>query len=171
MKNVKSIALSQKIIAYQIDKLAFVLVAMFCLPLLFHLIPQSPQNPLGAVWLPIFYAPLVAVICFKRRVAVLAAIISPALNMILTGMPSLSMARMLTFELVVFVLIAQLIFRINKRFWALGAVSYLVAKFISTGLFQISSLSFSAAIMKAAFGITTLLVIGLITIQYKENKG
>lgn len=170
MKNVGSMALSQRIIAYQIDKLAFVLVAMFCLPLLFHLIPQTTQNPLGVVWLPIFYAPLVAVVCFNRRVAILAAIMSPTLNMILTGMPSLSMARLLTLELVVFVLTAQLIFRVNKRFWALGAVSCLAAKFVSTGLFQAGSLSFSSSIITAVPGIVALLFIGLITIKYQGNK-
>ena len=72
MKNVKAINLPEFVLLFEIDKLFFVLLSMLFVPFFFHIIPQNPQAPLGAIWLPIFYAPLFAVIYFKKHVSFLA---------------------------------------------------------------------------------------------------
>lgn len=179
MENVKAVTFPQIIIKLQIDKLLIVLGAMFCLPLFFHVIFAPSQGALGAVWLPIFYAPLIAVICFRPHVALFSSMVAPTINMLFSGSPTLSMAKMLTVELMFFVIIAHLMIRVNKRFWATGVISYFIAKFISNVVLGIASAgvvnqplvsSFLNVINNSIPGVLMLFLINIIAVQISENK-
>jgi len=134
MENTKSLNLYRALAFVQIDKIAVVLTMMYILPFLFHMIPPSSALPLGAVWLPIFYAPLVAVIFFRAHVALLAAMVAPTINMLLTGRPAADMAKTLTIELTIFVIIAQLLHKRFKQPFGIGVISYVFAKFLTSGV-------------------------------------
>lgn len=99
----------------------------FALPLLFHLLPSSGV-PLGARFLPIFYAPLLAALLFPPVVAISASLIAPFLNHALTGNPPLPMAATLSAELLVFTGVVLLM----RRRWPLlpvvAPLAYLVAR-------------------------------------------
>jgi len=92
----------------QIKESVFVLAFSILIPFLIHFIPVS-GNPAGAVLLPIFIAPFIAVVFFRLNVAVIAALLSPVLNYLLTGNPVYGIVGIITLELVLFVFIAWLL--------------------------------------------------------------
>ncbi|MFH1360470.1 MAG: hypothetical protein ABIJ41_05470 [Candidatus Omnitrophota bacterium] len=74
--NAREMTLSRWLILFQVDKLILVLGVMFFMPFFVHLIPWLDANPLGAIFLPIFYAPLVAIIFYRPHVALLSALLT-----------------------------------------------------------------------------------------------
>ena len=64
----------------QIPHTLIILAATMLLPVLFHLIPPVRDVPMGARLLPLFYAPLVAVLLFRPHVGLIAAALAPMLN-------------------------------------------------------------------------------------------
>lgn len=113
-----------------ITQVIVTLSAMLIMPLLFHAVPSWGSVPPGAVWLPIFYAPLAAVLFFRPHTAAIAAVLSPTINRLLTGQPAPEAAYLLTAELILFVFLTQLILRWRKDFIPAGVVSYLLAKLL-----------------------------------------
>jgi hypothetical protein len=102
------------------------IVLSFALPFVFHALPQS-GIPLGARFLPIFYAPLLAAALFPAFVALLAGLLAPLLNHLLLGNPPMPMVVKLSAELVIF---STLILLLKKYLplWLLAPLAYLVAK-------------------------------------------
>lgn len=178
--SIKSLTIYRLFVFAQVDKLALVLLAMFGLPFFVHLIPVNSLEPLGAIWLPIFYAPLVAVLVFRFHVAVLAGMLAPMINMWITGRPEMIMAKTLTLELVVFVVLMKVLSLRLKNFWASGVFSYLLAKLFSILIFEVvwgaevfpaALFSFLAAIERCLPGLLVLLLINRLAVQYRERKG
>jgi hypothetical protein len=89
----------------QIPALGLTLFLMWLAPVLVHLLPNNNPMTEGATWLPLFYAPVVAVWFFHPGVALLAGLLMPFINHGLTGMPPLNIAILLCVELVVFSLL------------------------------------------------------------------
>ncbi|MBW7885891.1 MAG: hypothetical protein H3C34_25325 [Caldilineaceae bacterium] len=112
----------------QIPAAAATVAAMLVLPFLVHLIPLAGPVPIGARLLPIFYAPLVAVAFFHPGVALVASLVTPAINYALTGQPAAPIAISLTVELVIFSAVALLVQRRWPRFWLVGPVAYAFAR-------------------------------------------
>lgn len=54
-------------------------------PQLFHLVPGG-----GVTWLPIYFFTLVGAYCYGWRVGLLTALLSPAVNALLFGMPAVA---------------------------------------------------------------------------------
>jgi hypothetical protein len=107
------------------------IAAAVVLPFLVHLVPASGGVPLGARLLPIFYAPLLAVIFFRPQVALIAALLAPVLNHLLIGMPTAEMTVILTLELAVF---TGVVYALNRRwpaFWLAAPLALLLAKVAS----------------------------------------
>lgn len=84
------------------DKILLTLIAASLLPLFVHALPWSSAARSGQVWLPIFYAPLIASLCFRPHVALVTGLLAPGINHFLFGMPSDRMLGALTLELVLF---------------------------------------------------------------------
>jgi len=104
------------------------LAAAVILPILIHLIPTPNGVPAGAVYLPIFIAPLVAILLKAPFAAIVTAIFAPALNHILTGNPAAPILVILTAELVVFTVIALVIHQRYPSFMFLAIPAYAAAK-------------------------------------------
>lgn len=102
--------------------------ASVAIPLLVHVLPAG--SVVGAALLPIFWAPLLAVMVYGPVPAAAAAVLAPLLNHLLTGMPPEFIVGSLTAELAIFV--AVLIFasklgRLRRAPWV-APVAYLVAR-------------------------------------------
>ncbi len=104
------------------------LVLTIALPILVHLIPPVNGVPWGARLIPIFYAPFVAAMLFHPAVSLLAALFAPILNYLLTGSPTLEMAYLLSFELLVFSLLVVLLAPRLSRLPITGLLGFLLAK-------------------------------------------
>lgn len=118
-----------------LSELAIVIGLTMFLPILIHMIPSWDDSPVGGKLLPIFYAPLVAALTRKLHVSLIACIVSPWLNHMLTGNPTLPIAAMLCIQLIPF---AYIVYILGKRyptqFW-IGPLAYLVSKPIILLLF------------------------------------
>jgi hypothetical protein len=102
--------------------------AAVLLPLAFHLLPVTESGPLGARLLPIFYAPMFAILLGLPRIAILAAALAPVINHLLTGRPAAEIVGVLTLELVIFGLVLALIVSRWPRLWVAGPLAFLAAK-------------------------------------------
>jgi len=170
MGDIKAMRLPKFIEIWQIDKLLLVLSAMFFLPVIFHAIPVSSNLPIGAVWLPIFYAPLIAILCFKPHVALFAALSSPIINMLLTGRPSFDVAQTLSYELAIFVLVTNWLSGLKKKFWLAGTIAYLFSKFAVVILMQKDLATVFQPIYHAIPGIIILLIINFVVTHTKAAR-
>jgi len=102
------------------------------LPFLTHLLPAFNGTPAGAILLPMFYAPFIAVALFRVHVGLIAAIAAPLLNYAITGNPASGVLMVLSIELVLFTLIAWQLLKLNNVIaWIAAPISYLLAKGLS----------------------------------------
>ncbi|MEX0884645.1 MAG: hypothetical protein WDZ72_14340, partial [Cyclobacteriaceae bacterium] len=60
-----------------------VISAAVLLPILIHLIPPVNGIPMGAYLLPMFYIPLISLLIFGRKIALIVAALAPVLNFLL----------------------------------------------------------------------------------------
>lgn len=158
----------------QLDKLLFTLSLMLVMPILFHMIPYAEPYPIGAIWLPMFYAPLFAAIVYKKHVSIAACIISPWINMLLIGMPRSEVASKLTFELIFFALFAQLLCRSKNFCKFIGLLSFVFAKTLSNLIAYFVAGNFvwdkvSSELALAFPGIIVLLILGGFSLEVKER--
>lgn len=179
MVTAKTFSLSKMVVMYQGDRLLLVLVGMFLFPVVFHSLPGASAN-IGAQWVPIFYAPLLAVLGCRLHVGMLAAFISPMLNMLLVGRPEGSMLNILTVDLMLFVGFSWCSLRIMKRIPLVGVASYVVAKFVSIiilGMLPIRGILnsrwdvFLNTLYQAIPGLLVLTFINAVFVYFKKNNG
>jgi hypothetical protein len=164
--------------AVQIDKIALTVIATILFPILIHLLPFNTQIPIGAIWIPVFYAPFIACLFYRPHVAVIAGICSPLINIILTSRPFQDVTLMLMLELVFFALIATLLLKKIRWFSLISVVSYIAAKFISAVVLGItphfagsSGLTFWVnSIINALPGLVMLAFINIIVVSYERKK-
>lgn len=98
------------------------------LTLLFPFIVHAIGGPAaGARWLPLFYAPFVAVVLFHPAVSIIAGLLTPFLNHWLTGAPPWGMTVILSVELVVFTAVSHLLLRRWPRLWVAAPLAYVLA--------------------------------------------
>lgn len=146
-------------------------------PIAIHLIPVAEGAPMGARLLPIFYAPLLAIMLAHPRVGIVAAILAPAVNTLLTGMPTTAMLPVLTVELVTFSVVVGLLYQKWPKFFAVGLVGYGAAKLASLLLLTVVPLLpappfqfFTSSITTAIPGILVLLLLGT-AVTVAKGKG
>jgi membrane-associated HD superfamily phosphohydrolase len=102
------------------------------LPFIFHLFPPIYNTPIGALFLPIFYAPFVALVFYRTHVGLLAGALAPLINHLVTGQPILHVASVLSFELVIFVLIAAFLLKTLNGYFITAPLAYLLTKVVSS---------------------------------------
>lgn len=100
------------------------------LPLLVHLLPNAGGAPAGARLLPIFYAPLLAALLRRPGAALTAALLAPACNHLLTGLPAAALLPSLTTELLLFTGLALLL-ATRPRLALLAPAAWLVAHYLA----------------------------------------
>jgi hypothetical protein len=150
---------------------------MIVIPMLVHLVPVPGGPPAGARLLPIFYAPLVAVVLFDVWVGVAASLAGPAINHWITGMPAQPMVVLLTAELLCFSIIVALLQRRSSQFWWIAPVAYVLGKGVAwllVGLLPmgppgLTPAAFWASLVVALPGLGLLALLGLI-VQRLESK-
>jgi hypothetical protein len=179
IKRSGNIAIQKSLILTEIREIFIILVFASTLPMLVHLIPWHAKTPIGATWLPIFYAPLVGIILFRPRAGIIAGILAPALNAVITGRPDVQIIYMLTAELVIFTTVASLIYTRYKSFFGTALIAYVAAKFSSSvilGIIPHFAESpgrigfFLMAVRYSIPGLAILTLVNWLTITYKEKK-
>lgn len=149
-----------------------ILAAALALPFLIHLIPTNSGIPMGAYLLPMFYAPLVALLLYGIRIAFLTALLAPGVNLLITGSPDWYFGLVLTLELLCFTLAT--FWLIKKRVkWIAVPLGFLLAKTLSAalisiwGIFQVSSVDyFLSSVSTGIWGIFALLMIHLLVLRF-----
>jgi hypothetical protein len=100
------------------------------LPVLVHMLPVTGGMPAGARLLPIFFAPLIAALLGRPAAALTAALLAPALNHLLTGMPAAATLPGLMMQLVLFTGLAVLLAR-RPLLTLLAPAAYLLAYYLA----------------------------------------
>ena len=99
-------------------ELGVLLALSLLFPFLIHVLPVPGDARLGPRLLPMFYAPLLAVLVGRLPTALLVALLAPWLNLALTGHPPAPMAAAMTVELTAFAIALRwLIARHGLRWW------------------------------------------------------
>lgn len=151
---------------------------MIVIPMLVHLVPVPVGAPAGARLLPIFYAPLVAVILFDVWVGIAASLAGPTLNHWITGMPAQPMVVLLTAELLCFSIVVALLHRRSTQLWWIAPVAYILGKAVAwlvVGLLPLGPASLTpaaylASLVVALPGLGLLALLGLL-VQQLESRG
>lgn len=142
--------------------------ASVALPFAVHLLPTG--SAVGAALLPIFWAPLLAAAFFGPVPALAAAVLAPAVNHLVTGMPPEFIVPSLTAELLVFVALLFLAYRSDllRRSVVVAPLAYLVARLAVGGAMVLAGSApagwsgLFAALPGAWPGYLALLVLGLV---------
>ncbi len=173
--NTKTLTYTQRL---HIPATVVTVAAAVLLPVLVHLLPVVGNIPAGARLLPIFYAPLLAVIFFQPSVGIAASLLAPFLNHALTGSPTYEMAIILTLELTVFSAIFSAIYTRRPKFVAAAPLAYLLAKVAS--LIAVAVLPFlvpaaplqyfTSSLMTALPGLVVLSVLNVVAIKYAGRQ-
>lgn len=151
----------------QIDKITWFLVASCVLPFLFHLIPWSFSVPIGAVWLPMFYAPCAAALLYRPHVGILVSLLAPWLNSLILGRPESHLIVSLTADLFVFTL---LIWKISRWFGSAAVlIAFLTAKLASELLFGDIGVLWMKRLAFSLPGMLMLFVISLFCTYFKKE--
>jgi hypothetical protein len=116
----------------QVKETLIVLAISIIIPFLIHLLPAYKGTPAGAILLAMFFAPFYAIRYFKFHVGVIAAISSPMLNYLVTGKPTSGLVPLLTLQLVLFVLLSKVLYKIDTFKYLNAFFSYAAAIFISS---------------------------------------
>lgn len=168
----------QSLAKFQVKATVAMLLLTSMLPLLIHLIPPYQGTAVGAILLPMFYVPFIAVVFFRLHVGLLAAALAPVLNFLLTGNPQWQIVAMLSFELVAFTLIAYWLLKTKGAGWIAAPLSYLITKVVSSGALLLVPLIsdtqpldfFLTSIHNGIPGILMLCVINVIVLWYQQHR-
>lgn len=160
----------------QIPAAAVTVALTMLLPFIVHSIGGPP---VGARWLPLFYAPFLAAMMFHPLVSLTAGMITPFLNHIATGSPVLPVAIILSFELAVFSVVAYQFSRRRPAFWGAAPLAYILAK-VSSLLFlaiwpgQLVQATpwqfFTTSLMNAWPGLLVLLAINWLAVRVLRHE-
>jgi hypothetical protein len=153
----------------QVKESVAVLAFSVLIPFLIHAVPFSGSSA-GAVLLPIFFAPFIAVVFFRLDVAIIAALLSPVLNYLLTGNPAYGTVGVITLELSVFVLIAWVLIKSKYAKYVAAPAGIIVTMFFS-GLVFSSPSHFAVVLTTAVPGIILISLLNvLIFTLAKKSK-
>lgn len=167
MTGTNSIAVRSTLVnKLQVKETLSILAFSILIPYLIHFIPTS-GNPVGAVLLPIFIAPFIAVVFFKWNTAVITALLSPMLNYVVTGNPHFAIVGVITTELVLFVAISSLLLKVNGLKYAAAPIALVFAMFVGQILF--SSVSHFEVILAA--GLPGIVLISMVNFAALKLSG
>jgi hypothetical protein len=175
MNNLNTVAAEPVTKKLQIIEITALVAATVFVQFIVHLIPSENQVPVGAILLPMFYIPLIALIFYKFHTALFVAAIGPVLNYFLTGSPKPEILPLVTFELLVFVLVLTPLLKINRICKVGALISIIAAKLASwTALSVFISSGFSTnifinSVITAIPGIIVLVSLNILLISIKDR--
>lgn len=139
------------------------------MPAFMHVVPQIDGVSWGARFLPIFYAPMVALFAFGLPAAVGVGAAMPGIYCLVTGSPAGAVVPILSLELVAFAALLRVIEGCRLPGVFAPALCYLAAKLISALVLVMTAGSvsgqqsvlafFSASALNAIPGIVALCVV------------
>ncbi len=157
----------------RVKTISLVFLAAVFFPFLIHLIPPYNGIPIGALLLPMFYIPFIALFAYDWKVALPIALLAPLLNFQLTGNPNWEFLAVLTLELILFTGIAYWLLKGNVFKWLAAPLGYLVAKIISSLLLIVIPLLpavpwefFLTSLSRALPGIAVLFLINFLLLKF-----
>ncbi len=155
---------------------ALVFAGAMILPFLVHLAPNQGGTPIGALWLPMFYAPLIAALLLKPEAGFVAGVLVPLVNGLMTSSPAGMLMWSLSFEIGVFVLATYALnkyVKMRRWAWLSGLGGYLITKTLSITLLSLIGQPFMQgwkAFLVAWPGMLMFVIIGYVTIKWRENR-
>jgi hypothetical protein len=161
----------------QIPAAAVTVALTMLLPFIVH---SFGGPPVGARWLPLFYAPFLAAMMFHPLVSLTAGVITPFLNHMITGSPVLPVAIILSFELAVFSVVAYQFTHRRPAFWGAAPLAYILAKVASLMLLaiwpgQLVTATpwqfFTTSLMNAWPGLLVLMAINWLAVRGFRRNG
>ncbi len=169
---------SQTFRAVPLKAAAMMLAIASVLPWLIHLIPPHQGTPMGAILLPLFVVPLIALLWYPPSVAIIVAAAGPVLSFLVTGLPQGPMLILLTTELIVFTLVAGQLLRASTLGWVAAPLAFLFTKTVSLivltllpFLSQLEPLNyFRTSISVALPGILLLGLINVLGLLYRPGR-
>src|SRR5690606_29539743 len=99
--------------------------ASLAFPYLVHLLPAGQGPQVGATYLPIYWAPLLATVLFGFVPGLAAAALGPFLNHWVTGSPPEFLLTSMTLELLAFVALFALLIKVTPRNLLAAPLAYL----------------------------------------------
>jgi hypothetical protein len=102
--------ISSPVSAWSVRRLKFIeaavlLLAAWLVPMLIHLAPWSGERPLGVHLLPVFWTALVAVRFYGLGFALIVGLLTPVVNLAVTGLPALGRIGPMALEVIFFLLL------------------------------------------------------------------
>lgn len=104
------------------------LVVAWLVPVLVHLIPWAGPRPLGVYVLPVFWTTLVAVYFHGGLIGLAVGLVTPLVNLALTGLPAARMTGLMGLEIAGFVFALALLVRRWPGFWAGAPLAWIAGK-------------------------------------------
>jgi hypothetical protein len=152
----------------QVKESVIVLAFSILIPFLTHFVPVS-GNPAGTVLLPIFIAPFIAIVFFRLNTGLIAALLSPVLNYLITGNPVYGIVGIITLELVLFVLISSLLLKYNYLKYIAAPVSVIVSMFISQVIFSPAG-HFAVVLTTGLPGIILISLLNILIFSFSKKS-
>jgi hypothetical protein len=110
------------------------LAAAWLVPFLVHLVPWHGERPLGVYLLPVFWTTLVAVQLYGVGFALAVGLVTPLVNLALTGLPAAARIGPMAVEVVGFVLVSGWLARKAPRFSLAAPLAYAAGKALAIGV-------------------------------------
>lgn len=110
------------------------MVASWLVPFLVHFIPSFGPREIGVYLIPAFWATFVAVYFGGALVGAVVALVTPIVNLLLTGLPALPWLGTMSIELVAFALCTAGLVRRWPNLWLIAPLGYLPAKAVAIAL-------------------------------------
>jgi hypothetical protein len=107
------------------------LVVAALVPLLVHLLPWSGHRPLGVYVLPVFWTTFVAVYFRGAALGLAVGLITPLLNLLLTGLPVSATIGVMSLEVAGFVPVAALLVALWPGFRLAAPLAWVAAKAVA----------------------------------------
>ncbi len=118
----------------KVTEATVLLAAAWLVPVLVHLIPWHGERPLGVYLLPVFWTALVAVQVYGLGFALLVGLVTPVINLALTGLPALGRIGPMALEVTVFVGVAAVLARKAPWSFLAGPLAYAAGKAVTIGV-------------------------------------
>src|SRR5690606_19235263 len=156
---------------------AVAVAASLAFPYLVHLLPAGQGPQVGATYLPIYWAPLLATLLFGFVPGLAAAALGPILNHWVTGSPPEFLLTSMTLDLVAFVVFLRLLLDLAPRNLFAAPLAYLAGRalvtagvWFSSGMPAGSWAGLSSSLQTALPGIAILTAIGAVLVWLRPRR-
>ncbi len=143
-------------------------------PFVVHLVPWSGERPLGVYLLPMFWATFVAAYFYGARIGLLVGLFSPAINLLVTGLPAWRFHGEMAVELAIFALVTAWAVRRLGRFALIAPLGYVGAKMVTMVLLAPTApaMDLARSLVSALAGLAALAAINAALVWfYPKSPG